>query len=170
VIVVDSVSKVFSSCGARVGYLVSRNKKIRESVLKYAQMRLCSPYFGQKLAEFCYQDSKKYIDEAKQEYLKRRSLVYEGLQKIQGAVNYKPQAAFYNIVELPVDNAEKFCKWLLTDFRKDNYTVMLAPASGFYFTPKKGQRQVRMAYVLNREKLAIALDCLKVAVEEYNNL
>lgn len=169
VIVIDSVSKVFSSCGARVGFLVTKNRNIQESVLKFAQMRLCPPYFGQKLAEYCYQYIGNYIQDARKEYIKRRALLYSGLQEIEGAIYYKPQAAFYNIVELPIDDSEKFCKWLLTDFRMDNCSVMMAPASGFYFNAEKGKRQVRIAYVLNNEKLSKAMTCLKYALKEYNS-
>ncbi len=169
VIVIDSVSKVFSSCGARVGFLVTKNIRIQESVLKFAQMRLCPPYFGQKLSEYCYQGIGNYIQKAWEEYVRRRELLYSGLQEIEGAIYYKPQAAFYNIVELPIDDSEKFCKWLLTDFRRDNCSVMMAPASGFYFNAEKGKRQVRIAYVLNSEKLKKAMTCLKYALKEYNS-
>ena len=169
VIVIDSVSKVFSSCGARVGFLVTKNRRIQESVLKFAQMRLCPPYFGQKLSEYCYQGIGNYIQKAREEYVRRRELLYSGLQEIEGAIYYKPQAAFYNIVELPIDDSEKFCKWLLTDFRRDNCSVMMAPASGFYFNAEKGKRQVRIAYVLNSEKLKKAMTCLKYALKEYNS-
>ncbi len=167
VVVIDSISKVFSSCGARVGYLISKNESFLQAVNKYAQLRLCPPYFGQQLALACYDEADKYIAEAKEEYMLRREELYAQLNSIPNVKCYKPMAAFYNIAELPVDDAEKFCKWLLTDFEYKGSTVMLAPANGFYFTKNLGKQQVRIAYILNREDLKSAMECLKVALEQY---
>ena len=170
VIVIDSISKVFSSCGARVGFLITKNENIRKIVLKYAQLRLCPPYLGQVLAEACYEYGHDYIEAAKQEYARRREVLYEGLNRIEGLQAYKPAAAFYNIVELPVDNANKFCQWLLSDFSHEGKTVMLAPADGFYFSENVGKSQVRIAYILNENHLSTALECLKLGLEQYHDL
>lgn len=167
VIVIDSISKVFSSCGARVGYLITKNEDIQRIVNKYAQLRLCPPYFGQQLAEVCYQFSEEYIDRAKAEYDRRRLVLYDGLRSIEGVKCYLPDAAFYNMVELPVADAAHFCQWLLTDFELDGNTVMLAPADGFYFHKELGKRQVRVAYILNENDLRQALNCLREALRQY---
>ena len=168
VIVIDSISKVFSSCGARVGYLISKNKSFMSAVMKYAQLRLCPPYFGQRLALASYENADKYIQSAKEEYKLRREVLHNELCQIEGIKHYKPSAAFYNIVELPVDDAEKFCKWLLTDFQCEGSTVMLAPANGFYFNKSLGKQQVRIAYILNEVDLKAAMKCLRLGLESYN--
>jgi len=168
VIVVDSISKVFSSCGARVGYIVTRNKDILEAVIRFAQMRLCPPYFGQVLAEACYDECDSYLPEVKNEYNERRQYLYSRLNQIEGIRTYLPEAAFYNVVELPVDNAEAFCKWMLTDFQKENTTIMMAPCAGFYINKDLGKKQVRLAYVLGKEKLERAMDCLESGLLNYN--
>ena len=170
VIVIDSISKVFSSCGARIGFLVTRNQEIQHAVLKYAQLRLCPPYLGQVLAEACYENGKAYIAAAKKEYRARREILYNGLQNIPDIKSYLPNAAFYNIIELPVENSTEFCKWLLTDFSINNETIMLAPADGFYFNQEKGRSQVRLAYILNQERLRRALDILSSAIMEYQSV
>ncbi len=167
VIVIDSISKVFSSCGARVGYLITKNKPLLEAVTKYAQLRLCPPYFGQQLALECYHDADLYIDAARQEYKIRREVLYNNLKQLPGVAFYKPMAAFYNIVKLPVSDAEQFCKWMLTDFVHNGNTVMLAPANGFYFNKGLGQKQVRIAYILNSNDLNKAMECLKIAINQY---
>lgn len=169
VIVIDSISKVFSSCGARVGYLITSNQNIKNIVIKYAQLRLCPPYFGQLLAMACYQDGDKYIDAAREEYRNRRELVYQGLQDIPGIRSYLPDAAFYNIVALPVEDSMDFCQWLLTDFNYQGKSIMLAPAGGFYFNQELGKNQVRIAYVLSRDKLITSLEILKRGLEEYRS-
>ena len=169
IIVIDSISKIFSACGARVGYLITKNREVQHVIDKYAQLRLCPPYFGQILAEACYENADEYIEEAKEEYIRRRSILYESLSKIDGVKCYKPQAAFYNICELPVPDAEDFCKWLLSDFSYNNATVMLAPAAGFYFSKGVGKSQVRIAYVLNQDDLKKAVECLEVALKVYAN-
>jgi len=167
VIVIDSISKVFSSCGARVGFLISKNKRIKESVVKYAQLRLCPPYYGQKLAIACYQNGRSYIDNAIAEYKIRRDILFQELSHIEGVKFYKPPAAFYNMVELPIPDAHVFCKWLLTDFSLSNKTVMLAPGNGFYFTPALGKSQVRIAYMLEAEELKEAMLCIKTGLQEF---
>jgi len=167
VIVIDSISKVFSACGARVGYLITKNKALREAVVKYAQLRLCPPYHGQQLALACYEEADKYIRQAKEEYRARREVLYAQLSTLSGARCYKPMAAFYNIVALPIADAEDFCKWMLTDFEHQGNTVMLAPASGFYFNKTLGKQQVRVAYILNSEDLSSAMECLGIALQQY---
>ena len=169
VIVIDSISKVFSSCGARVGFLVTRNKAIQKVVEKYAQLRLCPPYYGQKLAEVCYDYAEDYIRDAKAEYTKRRTILYESLKQIEGVKCYLPKAAFYNMTQLPVTDANDFCKWLLTDFTHHGSTVMLAPGSGFYLHKAYGLNQVRIAYILNEHDLRESVECLKIALDRYNN-
>jgi len=168
VIVIDSISKVFSMCGARVGYLISKSESIRKTVDKYAQLRLCPPAIGQTMALACYDNYENYIQEAKTEYEKRRTVLYDRLVKIPGVKCYKPSAAFYNVVELPIDDAAKFCKWLLTTFRYNGQTVMFSPANGFYFNKELGIKQVRIAFILNEEKLHQAMDCLEKALEQYS--
>jgi len=167
VIVIDSISKLFSSCGARIGFLITKHHAIRQAVIKYAQLRLCPPYFGQILALACYEDSEAYISAARAEYMKRRAVLYQGLQRIDGIQSYKPDAAFYNIAELPVPDTMEFCKWMLTDFSLDNKTIMLAPASGFYSNQTLGKKQVRIAYVLNQEELQDALHILHQGLLAY---
>jgi len=167
VVVIDSISKVFSACGARVGCLITQNDAIKSSVLKYAQLRLCPPYHGQKLAQACYAQSDHYIDSAVQTYKERRAILSQQLAKIPNIKSYTPAAAFYNIVSLPVDDAEDFCKWLLTDFRVDGATVMLAPADGFYFDRTQGKCEVRIAYVLKAEDLEKAMEIFAKGLEAY---
>ena len=169
VIVIDSISKVFSSCGARVGFLVTRNKEIQKVVEKYAQLRLCPPYYGQKLAEVCYDHADEYIPQARAEYIRRRKVLYDSLRQIEGVQCYLPKAAFYNMTKLPVKDANDFCKWLLTDFTYEGSTVMLAPGSGFYQHKAYGLDQVRIAYILNEHDLSSAVECLRIALDQYNN-
>lgn len=166
-IVIDSISKVFSCCGARVGYIVTRNQALKNVVEKYAQMRLCPPMIGQRIAEACYDSFDTYFHDVKDEYRKRRNYLYERLNKIDGVKTYKPNAAFYNIVELPVDDAMKFCKWMLEHFSYENQSVMMAPADGFYSHKSIGKRQVRIAYVLSIDKLEKAIDCLEQGLTSY---
>ncbi len=169
VIVIDSISKVFSACGARVGYLICKNPSIQAAVLKIAQLRLCPPYYGQQLAIAAYSNASIYIERVKEKYLKRRNLLADRLSKMEGVISYKAQAAFYNIVELPVDDAEVFCKWLLTDFEIDGTTLMMAPANGFYFNRSLGIRQVRIAFVLEEAMINKAMDILEEGLKVYNS-
>jgi len=168
VIVIDSISKVFSSCGARIGYVVTRNKSLQNSMLRYAQLRLCPPHFGQILAHACYDACDDYLPDVRDEYNERRLYLYERLSQMEGVNTYLPPAAFYNVVELPVDDAEKFCKWMLTEFQLDKKTVMMAPCDGFYIHKSLGKKQVRIAYVLEKEKLSQAMDCLEAGLVAYN--
>ncbi len=169
VIVIDSISKVYSSCGARVGYLITKNQDILETVNKFAQLRLCPPYYGQELALGCYEDPDHYLARVKDEYRNRRQVMYDRLSVMKGVFCYKPKAAFYNLVALPVRDATHFCQWLLTDFELNGQTVMLAPANGFYFTQSHGKHQVRIAYILNEKDLTSAMDCLELALFQYTN-
>ena len=168
VIVIDSISKVFSSCGARIGYVVTRNKTLQNSMLRYAQLRLCPPHFGQVLAEACYDACDEYLPDVKKEYNERRLFLYDRLSKMEGVKTYLPPAAFYNVVELPIDDAERFCKWMLEEFQLDGRTVMMAPCDGFYIHKSMGKKQVRIAYVLEKEKLSQAMDCLEAGLLAYN--
>ena len=167
VIVLDSISKVFSSCGARVGFLITKNKAVQKVVEKYAQLRLCPPYYGQKLAEVCYDYADEYIPKAKEEYRKRREVLFHGLKSIEGVQCYKPGAAFYNMTALPLKDANHFCQWLLESFDHNGKTVMLAPGSGFYFHRAFGLNQVRIAYILNEFDLAEAIYCLAEGISKY---
>jgi aspartate aminotransferase len=166
-IVIDSVSKRYSMCGARIGCLISKNKKLIATSLKYAQARLSPPTLGQIASEAALQTPQSYFNEVISEYVERRNILVEGLNKIDGIKCPKPGGAFYAIAELPVKNAEKFCQWLLEDFEYNNQTVMVAPAAGFYATKGLGEREVRIAYVLNKEALKNAIECLDQALKIY---
>jgi len=166
-IVIDSVSKRYSMCGARIGAFISKNKKVVATAMKYAQARLSPPTFGQIAGEAALQTPKSYFDNVVTEYVQRRNIVIEGLNAIEGVKCPNPGGAFYAVAELPIDNAEEFCQWLLEEFEYNNQTVMLAPAAGFYATKGLGVKEVRVAYVLNQESLKEALVCLKKALEVY---
>lgn len=166
-IVVDSISKRFSCCGARIGAVVTRNEQVYQSVLKFAQARLCPPTIEQKMALAAYRMGKGYFEPVREEYQRRRDILYEGLADIPGIVMHLPQGAFYIIVKLPVKDCEHFVRWMLTDFQLDNKTVMVAPAQGFYSTPGKGTDEVRIAYVLKEEDLKSAITVLKTGLTEY---
>lgn len=168
VILVDSVSKRYSECGIRIGALITKNKAVREAVMKFCQARLSPPLVGQVIAEASLSTPKEYMDEVYEEYLSRRNFLLNGLNKIPGVFSPTPMGAFYTMAKLPVDDAEKFCLWCLTDFSYEGQTVMMAPASGFYTDPADGRQEVRMAYVLNKEDLGKALEVLAKALEEYN--
>ncbi|MBZ9728890.1 pyridoxal phosphate-dependent aminotransferase [Salegentibacter sp. JZCK2] len=167
-IMVDSVSKRYSMCGARIGCLVSKNKEVMTAAMKFAQARLSPPTFAQIAAEAALDTPDEYFEEVNKEYTERRNLLIEGLEKIPGIKVAKPKGAFYCIAELPVENADKFAQWLLEDFQHNNETVMVAPAAGFYSTPNTGMNQVRIAYVLKKENMEKAIEILKIALEEYN--
>lgn len=168
VVLIDSVSKRYSECGIRIGALITKNKAVREAVMKFCQARLSPPLVGQVIAEASLSTPQEYMDEVYEEYLSRRNFLVNGLNKIPGVFSPTPMGAFYTMVKLPVDDAEKFCKWCLTDFSYEGQTVMMAPGSGFYTNPEDGRNQVRMAYVLNKEDLGKALVVLAKALEEYN--
>ena len=167
VVVIDSISKRFSACGARVGALVSKNKHVLENVNKYAEFRLSPPHFGQILAEATLDVPPSYIESVKEEYVRRRDYLLSRLSKMKDVICKKPKGAFYFLAKLPIDDCVKFCTWLLTDFEYKGSTVMLAPASGFYATPGLGKQEVRIAYVLNEKDLKGAMDCLEVAIKVY---
>ncbi len=166
-IVVDSVSKRYSACGARVGCIVSRNKELMKSVLKFAQARLCPPTLDQLAANAATKLDKSYFDGVIAEYDKRRNIVFEELQKIEGVVCEKPRGAFYFIAKLPIINAENFAKWMLAEYSIDNETVMFAPAQGFYATPGLGEDEVRLAYILNENALKKAMYIFRKGLEIY---
>jgi len=167
VVMFDSVSKRYSSCGSRIGALITRNQEIQDTALKFAQARLSPPTFGQIAGEASLDTPKSYFTEVYDEYIQRRNFLVESLNKIPGVICPTPGGAFYTIAQLPVDNADKFSQWLLSDFEYQNATVMLAPASGFYATPGLGMQEVRIAYVLKIEDLKEAMICLEEALKVY---
>jgi aspartate aminotransferase len=167
VVLIDSVSKRYSMCGARVGAFITRNAELLATAMKFAQARLSPPTFGQIAAEAALLTPHSYFEEVNIEYRQRRDLLVNGLNTIPGVVCPMPKGAFYCVAELPVDDADDFCQWLLEEFEYHGHTVMMAPASGFYAEPGPGKRQVRLAYVLERPKLELALECLRVALEQY---
>ena len=166
-VVIDSTSKRYSMCGIRVGCIVSKNKEVISTALKFAQARLSPPTFGQVAGEAALSTPKSYFDDVINEYVSRRDLLVNGLNKIDGVICPKPKGAFYAIAELPVDNAEKFAQWLLEEFDYNNETLMVAPAAGFYSTKGEGYNQVRIAYVLNQDSLQKAINCLEEALKLY---
>ena len=167
VIMIDSVSKRYSECGVRIGMLVTHNKNVHDTVMKFCQARLSPPLLGQIVAEASIEGTEDYSRECFEEYKARRDFFIQGLNQIPGVYSPTPEGAFYTVVNLPVADAEDFCRWLLTDFRLNGETVMMAPAAGFYSTPGLGKNQVRMAYVLKIEDLAKALTIIKKALEVY---
>lgn len=167
VILLDSISKRYSACGARIGALISKNKEVMSTAMKFAQARLSPPTFGQIGAEAALNTPKEYFDKVQKEYVSRRDFVIEALNKMEGVFCPKPSGAFYCIARLPIDNSDKFCQWLLESFQHDGKTVMLAPATGFYSTPGAGTNEVRLAYVLNKEDLKNAMICLQEALKVY---
>ena len=168
-IVIDSVSKRYSMCGARIGYLVSKNKEVISTALKFAQARLSPPTLAQIASEAALDTPQSYFDDVKEEYVKRRNTLIEGLENIPGVKVAKPNGAFYCIAELPVKNSDDFAKWLLESFDYENSTVMVAPAAGFYSTPNVGLNQIRIAYVLNEDRLKMAIKILAEALKVYKD-
>ena len=169
-IVVDSISKRFSCCGARIGAVITRNPDVYQAALKFAQARLCPPSMEQKAALAAYSMGIDYFEPIQKEYQKRRDVLFQGLKDIPGIVMHLPQGAFYIIVKLPIQDSEHFVRWMLTDFRLDNETVMVAPAQGFYCTPGKGLNEVRIAYVLKEEDLLRAITVFKAGLLQYKKL
>lgn len=167
-IMVDSVSKRYSMCGARIGCLVSKNKELMATAMKFAQARLSPPTFAQIASEAALSTPQSYFDDVIKEYTLRRNLLVAGLEAIEGVTVARPKGAFYCIAALPVENADDFAKWLLEEFQFENETVMVAPAAGFYSTPNTGLNQVRIAYVLKKEDLQRAVVLLKEALKVYN--
>ena len=168
-IVIDSVSKRYSMCGARIGYLVSKNKSFIKTALKFAQARLSPPTLAQIASEAALETPQSYFDDVIEEYVKRRNTLIEALEKIEGVKVATPNGAFYCIAELPVKNSDDFAKWLLESFDYNNDTVMVAPAAGFYSTPGVGLNQIRIAYVLNEESLKISVKILEEALKVYKD-
>ena len=178
VILIDSVSKRYSECGIRIGALITKNKAVRDTVMKFCQARLSPPLLGQLVAEASIDGTEQYSRDVYEEYVERRKCLVDGVNRIPGCYSPIPMGAFYTLVQLPVDDAEKFCEWCLRDFVwKDEHTpegsigetIMMAPAAGFYTNPELGRHQVRLAYVLEMDKLKRALFVLEKALEAYNN-
>ncbi|MEO1408922.1 MAG: pyridoxal phosphate-dependent aminotransferase [Bacteroidota bacterium] len=167
VIVIDSISKRYSACGARVGTLISRNRSLLQALFRYAQFRLSPPGFGQIFAEAALDLGEAYLEGVVAEYDQRRRHLYARLSALPDVKCYLPQGAFYLFAELPIDNADRFCQWLLESFQHEGQTLMLAPGSGFYATPGLGEREVRIAYILQTADLDAAMDCLDVALRVY---
>ncbi len=168
-IIIDSVSKRYSMCGARIGCLVSKNQEVISTALKFAQARLSPPTLALMAAEAALETPQSYFDDVKTEYIKRRNLLIEGLEKIDGVRVAKPNGAFYCIAELPVKNSDHFAQWLLESFDVDGETIMVAPAAGFYSTKGEGLNQIRIAYVLNEESLKKAINILEQALKAYKD-
>jgi len=168
-IMVDSVSKRFSMCGARIGCLVTKNKAVIAAAMKFAQARLSPPTLAQIASEAALDVDPAYFEEVNEEYTKRRNILVKGLQEIEGAKVAVPRGAFYCVVELPVDDTERFAQWLLEDFEDQGETIMVAPAAGFYSSPNKGTKEIRIAYVLEEKALKRALEIIKKAVQDYNS-
>jgi aspartate aminotransferase len=169
VIMIDSVSKRYSMCGARIGCMVTKNKEVISAAMKFAQARLCPPTIEQIACEAAIDTPKSYFDEVISEYKERRDTLISELNKIEGVIVTKPKAAFYCIAQLPVDNTDDFAQWLLESYNLNGETVMVAPAAGFYSTPGMGLNQVRIAYVLKKEDLISAVHILKSAIPVYNS-
>ncbi len=170
VIMIDTFSKKYSACGARIGALVTKNKEVIEAVMKFSQARLSPPTLEQIAAEAALSLPSDYFDATRAEYERRRTVLINRLSKMEGVYCPAPSGAFYAMAKLPVADTDEFCKWLLTDFRKDNATIMLAPASGFYTTPGLGKDEVRLAYVINEADINAAMDCLEEALKVYSKL
>ncbi len=169
VVLIDSVSKRYSECGIRIGALITKNRNVREAVMKFCQARLSPPLLGQIVANASLDAGETYMQHNYNEYKNRRDFLIERLNKIPGVFSPMPMGAFYTVASLPVDNADDFCAWCLSDFSYENQTVFMAPASGFYVTPGLGKNEVRIAYVLKTEELAKAMDVLEKALEAYRN-
>ncbi|PIP12935.1 MAG: aspartate aminotransferase [bacterium (Candidatus Stahlbacteria) CG23_combo_of_CG06-09_8_20_14_all_34_7] len=167
-IMLDSISKRFSACGARIGYLVSKNPEIMKGVMKLGQARLCPPTIEQIGMIEGYKHMSMFMSKMIAEYQERRDVVYENLKKVKGIFTRKPEGAFYVVVKLPVDDADNFAKWMLTDFQVNGKTVMVAPANGFYATEGMGKDEIRIAYVLNKFDLKDAISILSKGIEDYN--
>lgn len=169
VVLIDSVSKRYSECGIRIGALVTKNAELRKTVMKFCQARLSPPLIGQIIAEASIEDTEEYSADVYEEYVARRKCLVDGLNKIPGVYSPIPMGAFYTVAKLPVEDAEDFCAWCLSDFSYEGETVMMAPASGFYSTPGLGKDEVRIAYVLKKEDLQRAIFLLEKALEAYNS-
>jgi aspartate aminotransferase len=167
IVVMDTISKRYSACGARLGALVTKNQQVLDSVMKFAQARLSPPSFAQIAAEAALDLPPDYFEAPKAEYLRRRDTLVSRLNAMEGVFCPNPKGAFYAIARLPIDDSDAFCQWLLEHFEYNGQTVMLAPATGFYGSPALGKQEVRLAYVLNVESLESAMDCLQQALKVY---
>jgi aspartate aminotransferase len=167
VVMMDSVSKRYSMCGVRVGCIISKNKELMATAMKFAQARLCPPYLGQVAAEAALDTPKSYFDEVYDEYINRRNFMVEKLNAMEGVKCPMPKGAFYTVVQLPVDDADIFSQWMLEEFEYKNQTVMMAPASGFYASEGLGKNEVRIAYVLNIDDLSNAMETLEQGLKAY---
>jgi aspartate aminotransferase len=167
VVLVDSVSKRYSECGIRIGALITKNRQVRDNVMKWCQARLSPPLIGQLIAEASLDTPEEYMLSVYNEYLERRNFLIDGLNRIDGCYSPIPMGAFYTLARLPVDDADEFCAWCLRDFSYEGQTIMMAPASGFYTSPGYGKNEVRLAYVLKKEHLAKALVILEKALDAY---
>lgn len=167
VILIDSVSKRYSECGIRIGALITKNEQVRKNVMKFCQARLCPPLLGQLVAEATLDAPDTYMQEVYNEYLTRRNYMIEAINKIPGCYSPMPMGAFYTVARLPIDDADRFCAWLLESFEYEGATLMIAPASGFYSAPNVGRNEVRLAYVLKKEDLVKAMELLERALEVY---
>ncbi len=167
VVLIDSVSKRYSECGIRIGALITKNKEIRQAVMKFCQARLSPPLIGQIVAEASLDAPEEYLREVYDEYVERRKVLIDGLNRIPGVYSPIPMGAFYTMAQLPVDDSEKFCRWCLEKFEYEGETVMMAPGAGFYTTPGAGRNEVRIAYVLKKPDLERSLVVLKKALEQY---
>jgi aspartate aminotransferase len=167
VILFDSVSKRYSACGVRIGCMITRNKEVLAAALKFAQARLSPPTLGQVAAEAAIDTPDSYFVDVLNEYIARRNVVVEAINKIPGAFCPNPSGAFYVVARLPIDDADKYCQWLLESFEFNKQTVMLAPATGFYSTPGKGKDEIRISYVLKVEDLKSAMICLEESLKVY---
>ncbi|MBQ0096636.1 MAG: pyridoxal phosphate-dependent aminotransferase [Bacteroidales bacterium] len=167
VVLIDSVSKRYSECGIRIGALITKNKELRSAVMKFCQARLSPPLIGQIVAEASLDAPRSYMTHTYEEYIERRTVLINGLNKIPGVYSPLPMGAFYTVAKLPVDDADKFCAWCLSDFNYEGETVMTAPANGFYSDPSRGKNEVRIAYVLEKKDLERALFILSKALEAY---
>ncbi|HPS28177.1 MAG TPA: pyridoxal phosphate-dependent aminotransferase, partial [Bacteroidales bacterium] len=167
VVLLDSVSKRYSACGARIGVFITRNKEVYNVAMKFAQARLSPPTFGQVLSEAAIDTPQEYFDNVMAEYIARRNIVVGAINKMPGCFCPNPKGAFYAVARLPIDDSDKFCQWLLEDFEYNNQTVMLAPATGFYSTCGLGKNEVRISYVLKVEDLKAAMLCLAEALKVY---
>lgn len=170
IILIDSVSKRYSECGIRIGALVTKNRAVRNAVMKFCQARLSPPLLGQIVAEASIDTPKEYMRDVYDEYVERRKFLIDGLNKIPGVYSPIPMGAFYTVARLPIDDADKFCSWLLSDFEYEGCTLMMAPATGFYTEHGLGKNEVRIAYVLNKEDLKHALIVLGKALEMYKKM
>jgi aspartate aminotransferase len=167
VVIMDTISKRYSACGGRIGAFVTKNQQVLDAVMKFAQARLSPPSFAQIAGEAAIDLPSDYFDTTKAEYRSRRDLIVQRLNAMEGVFCPNPGGAFYAMAKLPIDDADKFCQWLLEDFSFEGQTVMLAPATGFYGTPGLGKQEVRLAYVLNLNDIDKAMDCLEAAIKVY---